>query len=162
MSRTSVCKHPELFGRKMVSRIKPEHQSPVESFRRVACTCCAEGFPHIWNRSNDTIMNVSRCRGSIACLSKGRNSLARHKEFKDINLYGIQVQILVDSPFRAKHKDTLSSLARHILGIYHEAAGLRHEATEKLYERHYLVIKIVSSFFCLSDKVFVSLSIDLQ
>ena len=36
------------------------------------------------------------------------------------------------------------------------------EATEKLYERHCLVIKIVSSFFCLSDKVFVSLSIDIQ
>ena len=36
------------------------------------------------------------------------------------------------------------------------------EATEKLYERHYLVIKIVSSFFCFSDKVFVSLSVDLQ
>ena len=35
------------------------------------------------------------------------------------------------------------------------------EATEKLYERHCLVIKIVSSFFCFSDKVFVSLSIDL-
>ena len=42
------------------------------------------------------------------------------------------------------------------------AAGDALEATEKLYERHYLVIKIVSSFFCLSDKVFVSLSIDLQ
>ena len=42
------------------------------------------------------------------------------------------------------------------------AAGIYAEATEKLYERHYLVIKIVSSFFCLSDKVFVSLSIDLQ
>ena len=41
-------------------------------------------------------------------------------------------------------------------------AGIYGEATEKLYERHYLVIKIVSSFFCLSDKVFVSLSIDLQ
>ena len=27
------------------------------------------------------------------------------------------------------------------------AAGIKHEATEKLYERHYLVIKIVSSFF---------------
>ena len=27
------------------------------------------------------------------------------------------------------------------------AAGIEHEATEKLYERHYLVIKIVSSFF---------------
>ena len=36
------------------------------------------------------------------------------------------------------------------------------EATEKLYERHCLVIKIVSSFFCFSDKVFVSLSVDLQ
>ena len=35
------------------------------------------------------------------------------------------------------------------------------EATEKLYERHCLVIKIVS-FFCFSDKVFVSLSVDLQ
>ena len=36
------------------------------------------------------------------------------------------------------------------------------EATEKLYERHCLVIKIVSSFFCFSDKVFVSLGVDLQ
>ena len=27
------------------------------------------------------------------------------------------------------------------------SAGIKHEATEKLYERHYLVIKIVSSFF---------------
>ena len=27
------------------------------------------------------------------------------------------------------------------------AAGIEYEATEKLYERHYLVIKIVSSFF---------------
>ena len=36
------------------------------------------------------------------------------------------------------------------------------EATEKLYERHCLVIKIVSSFFCLSDNVSVSLSIDIQ
>ena len=27
------------------------------------------------------------------------------------------------------------------------AAGIKREATEKLYERHYLVIKIVSSFF---------------
>ena len=27
------------------------------------------------------------------------------------------------------------------------AAGKKHEATKKLYERHYLVIKIVSSFF---------------
>ena len=27
------------------------------------------------------------------------------------------------------------------------AAGIYDEATEKLYERHYLVIKIVSSFF---------------
>ena len=27
------------------------------------------------------------------------------------------------------------------------AAGINAEATEKLYERHYLVIKIVSSFF---------------
>ena len=36
------------------------------------------------------------------------------------------------------------------------------EATEKLYERHYLVSKIVSSFFCLSDKFYVSLSVDLQ
>ena len=36
------------------------------------------------------------------------------------------------------------------------------EATEKLYERHCLVIKIVSSFFCFSDKIFVSLSVDLQ
>ena len=36
------------------------------------------------------------------------------------------------------------------------------EATEKLYERHCLVIKIMSSFFCLSDKVFVSLSVDMQ
>ena len=36
------------------------------------------------------------------------------------------------------------------------------EATEKLYERHCLVSKIVSSFFCLSDKFYVSLSVDLQ
>ena len=46
--------------------------------------------------------------------------------------------------------------------IQSTVAGIYREKKKKLYERHYLVIKIVSSFFCLSDKVFVSLSIDLQ
>ena len=57
--------------------------------------------------------------------------------------------------FRCCHSGTAIQTIGTVAGIYGEA-------TEKLYERHYLVIKIVSSFFCLSDKVFVSLSIDLQ
>ena len=57
--------------------------------------------------------------------------------------------------FRCCHSGTAIQASGTVAGIYGEA-------TEKLYERHYLVIKIVSSFFCLSDKVFVSLSIDLQ
>ena len=57
--------------------------------------------------------------------------------------------------FRYCHSGTAIQTRGTVAGIYGEA-------TEKLYERHYLVIKIVSSFFCLSDKVFVSLSIDLQ
>ena len=62
-------------------------------------------------------------------------------------------------PSRFTFNNCYSRTAMQIRGT---VAGIYGEATEKLYERHYLVIKIVSSFFCLSDKVFVSLSIDLQ
>ena len=43
----------------------------------------------------------------------------------------------------------ISVMAVPCLDELHEgtAAGIYAEATEKLYERHYLVIKIVSSFF---------------
>ena len=43
----------------MIRRVKPEHQSPVESFGRIACAVSYEGPPHIWDRSYDAVMDVS-------------------------------------------------------------------------------------------------------
>ena len=40
-----------------------------------------------------------------------------------------------------------SACLRDTTLLHGTAAGINAEATEKLYERHYLVIKIVSSFF---------------
>ena len=59
---------------------------------------------------------------------------------------GLHCQVCTKWPYLHLHDST--TLGSHAL-LCHDgtAAGIYAEATEKLYERHYLVIKIVSSFF---------------
>ena len=69
----------------MIRRIKPEHQSPVESFRWITRACCTACFPNIWDRSNDAIVNMSWSWSSIARPAQCGNLLTRHYKLKRIH-----------------------------------------------------------------------------
>ena len=108
----------------MISRIKPEHQSPVEPCGWIACTLILEKSPHIWNWSDYSIMDMCWGLCSVAALAKCTYLLLRADKLAGFSIYCMQMQIHVDSPFGAKNNHSVASLATIFSGKENYTSGL--------------------------------------
>lgn len=108
----------------MVSRVKPEHQAPIETFGRITCTFIRECLPHIGNRRNDAIVNMCRGGSRISGLSKSADQFSWLDKIHYRAVDCVKVEILMDPPLRSEHKHALACFARHFLGIDYETACL--------------------------------------
>ena len=108
----------------MISRIKPEHQSPVEPCGWIACTLILEKSPHIWNWSDYSIMDMCRGLGSITALAKGTDLLLRADKLAGFSVYCMQMQVHMEPPFRAKHYHSVARFATIFPGKENYTSGL--------------------------------------
>ena len=108
----------------MISRIKPEHQSPIEQCRWIAGTLILEKSPHIWNWSDYSIMDMCWGLCSVAALAKGANLLLRADKPAGFSIYCMQMQVHMEPPFRTKNHYSVARLATIFSGKENYTSGL--------------------------------------
>ena len=123
-----------LFYLQMISRVKPEHQSPIESLRWIACAGCAKSFPYVWYRRHYAIMNMCWRGSRVPGFAKSADEFSRPNIVHGSAVDGIQMKVFVNSPLRAKHENALARLARHFLGIDYKTTCLGHDRRADLSE----------------------------